>query len=185
MPQIKSSATMNQIPRTCMWYRESLMFNLLIKIAFLIPLLQTVWTDSSNSFESNILLFFHAVGFRWKQQEREHYEYIVVEGKIVHKQSGIFLDTIKGKPGAKWIFVMSTSKKLYAGPVSPEINTGITCCNFLPFSILPQRFGSWNINYFQKKKGVFHHSSFIAGGATLAAGRLEAEDGTLKVTKPH
>ncbi|PSR98503.1 IQ domain-containing protein [Actinidia chinensis var. chinensis] len=85
-------------------------------------------------------------------QEREHYEYIVVEGKIVHKQSGIFLDTIKGKPGAKWIFVMSTSKKLYAG---------------------------------QKKKGLFHHSSFIAGGATLAAGRLEAEDGTLKSISPY
>ncbi|GFZ02486.1 IQ calmodulin-binding motif family protein [Actinidia rufa] len=85
-------------------------------------------------------------------QEREHYEYIVVEGKIVHKQSGIFLDTIKGKPGAKWIFVMSTSKKLYTG---------------------------------QKKKGVFHHSSFIAGGATLAAGRLEAEDGTLKSISPY
>lgn len=34
---------------------------------------------------------------------------------------------------------------------------------------------------FQKKKGTFHHSSFLAGGATLAAGRLEAENGTLKV----
>jgi len=33
----------------------------------------------------------------------------------------------------------------------------------------------------QKKKGLFHHSSFLAGGATLAAGRLEAEDGILEV----
>ena len=33
----------------------------------------------------------------------------------------------------------------------------------------------------QKKKGLFHHSSFLAGGATLAAGRLMAEDGVLKV----
>lgn len=33
----------------------------------------------------------------------------------------------------------------------------------------------------QKKKGEFHHSSFLAGGATIAAGRLAAEDGILKV----
>ncbi|KAF8395370.1 hypothetical protein HHK36_019316 [Tetracentron sinense] len=80
-------------------------------------------------------------------QEREHYEYIVVEGKIVHNRTGDLLDTNKGLRGAKWIFVMSTSKKLYAG---------------------------------EKKKGIFHHSSFMAGGATLAAGRLTAEDGILK-----
>uniref|UniRef100_A0A5B7AFG0 IQ domain-containing protein IQM3-like n=1 Tax=Davidia involucrata TaxID=16924 RepID=A0A5B7AFG0_DAVIN len=80
-------------------------------------------------------------------KEREHYEYIVVGGKIVHKQTGNFLDTNKGLHGGKWIFVMSTSKKFYAG---------------------------------EKKKGVFHHSSFLAGGATLAAGRLVTEDGTLK-----
>ncbi|KAF8395371.1 hypothetical protein HHK36_019317 [Tetracentron sinense] len=81
-------------------------------------------------------------------QEREHYEYIVVEGKIVHKQTGDLLNTNKGLQGTKWIYVMSTSKKLYAG---------------------------------EKKKGIFHHSSFIAGGATLAAGRLTSEDGMLKV----
>ncbi|CAL5334568.1 unnamed protein product [Camellia sinensis] len=82
-------------------------------------------------------------------QEREYSEYIVVEGKIVHKRSGNFLNT---KKGMKWIFVMSTCKKLYAG---------------------------------QKKKGIFHHSSFLAGGATIAAGRLEAEDGTLKSISPY
>lgn len=32
-----------------------------------------------------------------------------------------------------------------------------------------------------KKKGTFQHSSFLAGGATLAAGRLVVEDGILKV----
>lgn len=32
-----------------------------------------------------------------------------------------------------------------------------------------------------KKKGSFQHSSFLAGGATLAAGRIVAEKGTLKV----
>ncbi|KAK8531923.1 hypothetical protein V6N13_131281 [Hibiscus sabdariffa] len=80
-------------------------------------------------------------------QEREHYEYIVVEGKIIHKQTGNVLDTFKGLKEAKWIFVMSTSRKLYAG---------------------------------EKKKGMFHHSSFLAGGATLAAGRLVVEQGILK-----
>ncbi|XVE96471.1 hypothetical protein REPUB_Repub02eG0224800 [Reevesia pubescens] len=80
-------------------------------------------------------------------QEREHYEYIVVEGKIIHKQTGNVLDTIKGLKEGKCIFVMSTSKKLYAG---------------------------------EKEKGKFHHSSFLAGGATLAAGRLVAEQGILK-----
>ncbi|XP_012066462.1 IQ domain-containing protein IQM3 isoform X2 [Jatropha curcas] len=85
-------------------------------------------------------------------QEREHYEYIVVEGKIIHKQTGNLLDTSEGSKGAKWIFVMSTFKRLYAG---------------------------------EKKKGIFHHSSFLAGGATLAAGRLVAEDGILKSISPY
>nr|DAD48612.1 TPA_asm: hypothetical protein HUJ06_018549 [Nelumbo nucifera] len=80
-------------------------------------------------------------------QEREHYEYIIIDGKIVHKQTGTFLDTNSGSQNVKWIFVMSTSKKLYCG---------------------------------EKKKGSFHHSSFLAGGATLAAGRLAAENGVLK-----
>ncbi|CAI9780207.1 unnamed protein product [Fraxinus pennsylvanica] len=80
-------------------------------------------------------------------QEREHYEYVVVHGKILHKQTGIPLDTNNGSMGLKWIFVMSTSKRLYTG---------------------------------KKKKGYFHHSSFLAGGTTLAAGRLIVEDGVLK-----
>ncbi|KAK4396492.1 IQ domain-containing protein IQM3, partial [Sesamum angolense] len=80
-------------------------------------------------------------------KEREQYEYVLVDGRILHKVTGYPLDTNKGSPGSKWIFVMSTSKRLYTG---------------------------------EKKKGLFHHSSFLAGGATLAAGRLMAEDGVLK-----
>ncbi|KAK6156298.1 hypothetical protein DH2020_010546 [Rehmannia glutinosa] len=80
-------------------------------------------------------------------QEREWYEYIIVEGAFIHKQTGDLLDTNEEVMGSKWIFVMSTSKKLYAG---------------------------------EKKKGIFHHSSFLAGGATLAAGRLVVEHGKLK-----
>lgn len=33
----------------------------------------------------------------------------------------------------------------------------------------------------QKKKGTFQHSSFLAGGATTAAGRLVAHAGILEV----
>ncbi|KAH9617584.1 hypothetical protein KSS87_015264 [Heliosperma pusillum] len=80
-------------------------------------------------------------------QEREEYEYIIVEGKIIRKLTGEVLNTVKASEGTKWIFVMSTCKKLYAG---------------------------------EKQKGKFHHSSFLAGGATLAAGRMIVEDGTLK-----
>ncbi|KAL9422379.1 hypothetical protein AB3S75_034616 [Citrus x aurantiifolia] len=79
-----------------------------------------------------------------RPQERERYQYIIVEGILVNKQTGTLLSTNHGSEGSKWIFVMSASKKLYAG---------------------------------EKRKGSFHHSSFLTGGATLAAGRLMAEDG--------
>ncbi|KAI3697010.1 hypothetical protein L6452_29702 [Arctium lappa] len=36
-----------------------------------------------------------------------------------------------------------------------------------------------------KKKGSFQHSSFLAGGATLAAGRIVAENGVLEAVWPH
>ncbi|KAI4969368.1 hypothetical protein ZWY2020_000282 [Hordeum vulgare] len=68
------------------------------------------------------------------------------------RKSRQIIDTSFGPRDAKWIFVLSTSKSLYAG---------------------------------QKKKGKFQHSSFLAGGATFAAGRLVAENGTLKAIWPH
>ncbi|KAL3520865.1 hypothetical protein ACH5RR_019014 [Cinchona calisaya] len=80
-------------------------------------------------------------------QERLQYEYVIAEGTVVHKQTGDPLHTICEAKRAKWIFVMSASKRLYAA---------------------------------EKIKGFFHHSSFLAGGATLAAGRLAAEHGKLK-----
>lgn len=64
-----------------------------------------------------ILMCFFIGRLVGKQQEREHYEYIVVEGRVIHKQTRNVLDTIKGLKEGKWIFVMSTSKKLYAGEV--------------------------------------------------------------------
>ncbi|KAA3470925.1 IQ domain-containing protein IQM2-like isoform X2 [Gossypium australe] len=36
-----------------------------------------------------------------------------------------------------------------------------------------------------KKKGTFQHSSFLAGGATIAAGRLIVDNGVLKAVWPH
>ncbi|KAK9187355.1 hypothetical protein WN944_018749 [Citrus x changshan-huyou] len=48
-------------------------------------------------------------------QERERYQYIIVEGILVNKQTGTLLSTNHGSEGSKWIFVMSASKKLYAG----------------------------------------------------------------------
>ncbi|EXC34486.1 hypothetical protein L484_019083 [Morus notabilis] len=37
----------------------------------------------------------------------------------------------------------------------------------------------------KKKKGTFQHSSFLAGGATTAAGRLSVEKGIMKAVWPH
>ncbi|XP_068651897.1 IQ domain-containing protein IQM1-like [Aristolochia californica] len=44
--------------------------------------------------------------------EREAYEVIVENGKLVYGQTGVFLNTDEG---SKWIFVLSTSRKLYVG----------------------------------------------------------------------
>ncbi|KAK1282146.1 hypothetical protein QJS10_CPB22g01235 [Acorus calamus] len=86
-------------------------------------------------------------------KEREAYEVIIEDGKLIYKQTGELMDTTsQGQKQSKWIFVLSTSKKLYVG---------------------------------QKKKGKFQHSSFLAGGATSAAGRLVVENGILKAVWPH
>ncbi|KAL2480120.1 calmodulin-binding family protein [Abeliophyllum distichum] len=44
--------------------------------------------------------------------ERESYEVIVEDGKLVYKQSGAFVETAEG---SKWIFVLSTTRILYVG----------------------------------------------------------------------
>ncbi|XP_009784688.1 IQ domain-containing protein IQM2 [Nicotiana tabacum] len=84
--------------------------------------------------------------------ERKAYEVVVEDGKLLYKETGKLLDTTGEPKGAKWIFVLSTSKNLYVG---------------------------------KKKKGSFQHSSFLAGGATLAAGRIVVEQGELKAVWPH
>lgn len=77
---------------------------------------------TSNSYPQLLILFFSF----FAQQEREHYEYVVTEGKIIHKLSGQFLDTNKGTQGVKWIFVVSPSHKLYAGEVCIYIPKSLT-----------------------------------------------------------
>ncbi|CBI29960.3 unnamed protein product, partial [Vitis vinifera] len=84
--------------------------------------------------------------------ERKAYEVIVENGKFLYKQTRTLIDTVSGPKDTKWIFVLSTSKKLYIG---------------------------------KKSKGTFQHSSFLAGGATLSAGRLVVEEGVLKAVWPH
>ncbi|XVE70622.1 hypothetical protein DITRI_Ditri10aG0086100 [Diplodiscus trichospermus] len=82
-------------------------------------------------------------------KERDEYEVIVDNGRLVFRQSGLPVDTT-GQ--SKWIFVLSTTRALYVG---------------------------------KKEKGKFQHSSFLAGGATTAAGRLVARDGVLEAIWPY
>ncbi|XP_047948621.1 IQ domain-containing protein IQM4 [Salvia hispanica] len=82
-------------------------------------------------------------------KERESYEVVVEDGKLMYKASGVLVETIEG---SKWIFVLSTTRTLYIG---------------------------------QKKKGLFQHSSFLAGGAITAAGRLVAHGGVLEAIWPY
>ncbi|KAK6139672.1 hypothetical protein DH2020_026590 [Rehmannia glutinosa] len=82
-------------------------------------------------------------------KERESFEVVVENGKLVYKESGTLVDTVEG---SKWIFVLSTTRTLYVG---------------------------------QKKKGLFQHSSFLAGGAITAAGRLVAHGGVLEAIWPY
>nr|KAJ0212279.1 hypothetical protein LSAT_V11C400194610 [Lactuca sativa] len=82
-------------------------------------------------------------------KEREEYQVIIENGKLMYKQSRRLVKTIDG---TKWIFVLCTSRILYVG---------------------------------QKEKGRFQHSSFLAGGATTAAGRMVVHDGVLEAIWPY
>lgn len=48
----------------------------------------------------------------WLQKEREEYEVIVENGKLVYRHGGKFVDTDEK---SKWIFVLSTTRALYVG----------------------------------------------------------------------
>lgn len=47
------------------------------------------------------------------QQERQVFEVVVENGKLLYRQSGIPVETDEG---SKWIFVLSTTRALYVGP---------------------------------------------------------------------
>lgn len=89
---------------------------------------------------------------------------------------------------------MSTERRLYAGKVvACLILQGLACMNSLETVIYHRIcFGLlmvWITIYLykliylfiQKEKGVFQHSSFLAGGATTAAGKFIVKTGVIKV----
>ncbi|URD75256.1 IQ calmodulin-binding motif [Musa troglodytarum] len=101
---------------------------------------------------------------------------MVKDGKLVYKVSGMPVCTTEG---SKWIFVLSTSRVLYVGqvtvnvhPVSEELEQREHICFAPGFGV-------------RKRKGAFQHSSFLAGAATTAAGRLVAAQGVLQAIWPY
>ena len=62
------------------------------------------------------------LSFQIMQNEREAYEVIVENGKLVYKKSGVPVNTAEG---SKWIFVLSTLRALYVGKVQilPKLNS--------------------------------------------------------------
>lgn len=69
-------------------------------------------------------LTIHCTVFTTLQKEREAYEVIVENGKLVYKQSGMPVNTTEG---CKWIFVLSTSRALYVGKVHIISMLGTNC----------------------------------------------------------
>ena len=57
---------------------------------------------------------FFMFSFQIMRNEREAYEVIVENGKLVYKKSGVPVNTAEG---SKWIFVLSTLRALYVGKV--------------------------------------------------------------------
>jgi len=117
------------------------------------------------------------------QKEREDYEVVIEDGKFLYKKSGQILDTSCGPRDAKWIFVLSTSKSLYVGQVNIHIPSFEEKKSLLCLRIFSSMCNILLQCHVQKRKGRFQHSSFLAGGATSAAGRLVVENGTLKVLR--
>lgn len=119
------------------------------------------------------------------QEQRRHYEVAIYHGKLFYKVSGELVHTGSAK-NDRWIFVLSPSDRLYIGRVCYPVCNGsyfpkcyaqeVDTC-FAPHRI----FDNSDSLTVQKQPGVIQHSSFLAGGATVAAGRLVVEHGILKV----
>lgn len=52
------------------------------------------------------------------QKERETYEVVVEDKRLMYKLSRQIVDTTRSVKGTKWIFVLSTCKTLYIGQVN-------------------------------------------------------------------
>lgn len=102
MLEINTSSGMHQLLRTCKHQQQ----------------IHHPPPAYENSLYHLYWIFSLIFAYFWNKQERELYEYIIIEGEFVHKQTGDLLDTDDQIPGSKWIFVMSASNKLYAGEVS-------------------------------------------------------------------
>lgn len=54
------------------------------------------------------------------QKERENYEVIVEDKRLMYKLSRQIVDTTGSAKGTKWIFVLSTCRTLYIGQVNDD-----------------------------------------------------------------
>ncbi|KAE8715106.1 U-box domain-containing protein 34-like [Hibiscus syriacus] len=124
------AVTLDKCPRTVL---QSQCIKYLGPVIYL-PSAPALYIETCNDFNIFVL-----------QKERESYQVMMEEGKLIYKQNK---EAVNTREGSKWIFVLSTCRILYVG---------------------------------EKVKGEFHHSSFLAGGATIASGRLVVRQGTLYV----
>jgi len=88
---------------------------------------------------------------------REAYEVAVKNGLLYYKQSGTIIDTdVRAHPAEE-------GDKGYIFVISPQgtMYTG------------------------EKVRGLFQHSTFLAGGAVLGAGQIDVKNGLLLTFKPH
>jgi hypothetical protein len=101
--------------------------------------------------------------------ERERYEAKIENGLFIYKKNGAKIHTLQAAAAGAAAAASAENEeadedtKKYIFVVSPD---GV-------FYVGP------------KVRGKFHHSSFLAGGATLGAGNLLIEDGVLLSIKPH
>ncbi|XP_022842106.1 IQ domain-containing protein IQM1-like isoform X1 [Olea europaea var. sylvestris] len=97
------------------WHNLHLYYDIWFKSESLQPFFY--WLDVGDGKELNLDECSRA-NLEWQcikylgPKERESYEIVVENGKLVYKQSGSTLNTVEG---SKWIFVLSTTRILYVG----------------------------------------------------------------------
>ncbi|KAK4753674.1 hypothetical protein SAY87_001778 [Trapa incisa] len=136
------------------------------------------------------LQFYYAQWLHCQSREPFFYWLDVGEGKEVnllekcprsklHQQCIKYLGPMERKPYEVYI---STDGKLFHKQTGAPLHTAGEGGDVKWIFVL----STTKIMYVgRKKKGSFQHSSFLAGGAALAAGRLVVEDGILKSAWPH